>query len=470
MNNGLCFSNPFESVYNVYRRTLIANPLPLSTNQSTIHVLINKHIKGMGALNTIISTLQPKINEWNLPSELIRQCENCSRIIFHTALYNSYWLAQCPIHNLPLTTKCPLCHQRWPDTHQMHLRNCKCCGWFAQDKIYAERKKCNQYIAEKISPLIQIIEGFNKIEKLYSSGEIERPHIDLYHVMTPSILNDVGLLKEDISKIFKIHISPVQTHLIRQEELSEKELSILECQKRNADLHKIKLSVMRGIVASLSIICPRNHTFTTSIVSLNRPCIYCEAFFAWIKLIFEDNLPDPCKIPNVFPVTPPLFIYLESGHKVGVVPFIIQKIIFEKDLMNSFTFILKELRRYKMGIKFKSIHSDLNKDKYEDFYMTNNLFSNYLFFKLENEIYFTFDTSKIIDHKNLEFFNYNFGDTYCTDRIEFLNYGRSNENLLISNPDTIKFTTRYFNRTTYGKFFSVVPKYFTSSSLAWRLS
>ncbi|MES2673492.1 MAG: hypothetical protein V4660_04600 [Pseudomonadota bacterium] len=294
--------------------------------------------------------------------------------------------------------------------------------------------------------------------------------IDIYHLITPSILNDVGLLKKDIFETFKIHFSPVKTHLIRPADLIEKELSILECHKWNAELHQIKLSVMRTIVATLSLVCPKAHTFTTSIISLKKPCIYCEAFFVWIKLIVEDGLPAPHKIPNVFPIAPPLFIYSESGHKLGVVPFNIQKIIFEKDLLSSFTFILKELTRYKMRSEFKNIPKGLHKNKHRDFYRTNNLFSNYLFFKLNNRFYFAFDTSRIIDHENLKILNEAFSDTYCANSIEAQRYHKSEKNLVITNPYIVEFTERYFTSTTYGRFLTAAPKYFTSSSLAWRIS
>ncbi|WP_193909396.1 hypothetical protein [Cellvibrio polysaccharolyticus] len=59
---------------------------------------------------------------------IIRNCPNCAKEGYHSAIFEWRWLANCPIHRMPLSDTCPACLKPWPNMIELARRNCKVCG------------------------------------------------------------------------------------------------------------------------------------------------------------------------------------------------------------------------------------------------------------------------------------------------------------------------------------------------------
>lgn len=147
MNTGyLCFY-AHESAYNRYRRFLVANggrPFSLkelknicrdrSIETDTYHVtrfhfsafLVNeivvRELKTTRAIH--VELLEPTKKGYR-PS---KHCPKCSKIGYHSRLFDLNWLRVCPFHMTDLTDHCVYCGDKWPSIAQLSKTKCTVCG------------------------------------------------------------------------------------------------------------------------------------------------------------------------------------------------------------------------------------------------------------------------------------------------------------------------------------------------------
>lgn len=138
LNLGHAFAQPYESYYAMLRRCLIANPgIPLTTIQTLLRKVDPDH----GSLVERISVLQLSSDlvksERHSPSwaNYRRQCPECAKYLYHTDIYALPWLTRCPLHHCAFTHECPVCHQPWPDMHELATRSCPGCGRLSLDQL-----------------------------------------------------------------------------------------------------------------------------------------------------------------------------------------------------------------------------------------------------------------------------------------------------------------------------------------------
>lgn len=122
MNRGDGFTHPLESQYAVARRILVANPV-LSLQKFRrlyLHPMSHSKIDSLSHLMCEDDPLSLK--------GAVRQCFLCARDLFHPTAYGLAAIKLCPVHNVPLSEKCPDCGMPWKRSLIARKPECKTCG------------------------------------------------------------------------------------------------------------------------------------------------------------------------------------------------------------------------------------------------------------------------------------------------------------------------------------------------------
>ena len=127
INTGVIFRQPYQGCYALVRQILAANS---GMSLSRLEATLRQHVEGHNLVERIIRLQQSglKLDFIEYNQKIIRQCPICARALYHAEIYNLPWLARCPIHNVALTSKCPVCERPWPTLAQLPKRSCTTCG------------------------------------------------------------------------------------------------------------------------------------------------------------------------------------------------------------------------------------------------------------------------------------------------------------------------------------------------------
>lgn len=132
-NFGSLYRRPHQSDAATLRQFLLAN-----MGFSIAYIerkLFDQSIIGINIIEQII-TLQNVLEKGGVTSIDVqikgtdRQCPQCAAHLYHSDLYNLTWLPKCPIHNIPFTSHCPGCREKWPNLQEIPKRQCRVCSLF----------------------------------------------------------------------------------------------------------------------------------------------------------------------------------------------------------------------------------------------------------------------------------------------------------------------------------------------------
>ena len=393
LNLGRVLERPYESNYNAYRRFLIANG---KRSLSEIRQELRKKVE---VIDTRFISLNPRRQTYELfqiynqhsqdetiaidrrniakrASTEIRNCPDCACSCFHSDFYQLTWLTHCPIHNKPITTKCPSCNQSWPLPSKIKQRKCKVCGtthhWGGLKKANAfdMTNTCN----EKLSVLDNLINTYRKVVKgkivnLYMPNNLMSSHssISIGNELFPSMIVTIDPTLSHIFCEYGIKLHKIYTSkytISRQAEplfqdhyyfYYEKNLQLTEAKECRQEVNVIinKQIINRFRINVLNF--PKRFYFgdLSCLQDINRlPAL---ALYVWNNLIEGNGFlggnvfqvlqpPIPCLIKTL------TFDDGEAEYNYNV-PMEVQTIVYKFDLWRVFTHILLYL--YAMRYLFK---------------------------------------------------------------------------------------------------------------------
>lgn len=136
LNLGKRFEKPYESVYTILRRFLVANPgIPLTTIEANLRRIAPEYGLVLSRICALQSTSAPHHEFYGNTNSYLRQCPECAKQLYHTDLFAMPWLTHCPIHHCELVTTCPGCGQPWPDKKALDKRACAYCGRLSFEQL-----------------------------------------------------------------------------------------------------------------------------------------------------------------------------------------------------------------------------------------------------------------------------------------------------------------------------------------------
>jgi hypothetical protein len=343
MNHGLCFFHPNESLYNMYRRLLIANP----AHRSNVKNLLPKR--------ELIKQLKKSFEEFPdnpilkipgacSPKDLTRfyditlgcgyQCPECARLIFHTNLFNYSWIKQCPVHRKNLVDECPECGKKWPDSKGLDKNDCPCCGCSPSNSVYAERLLVQKEMEEKFNLLERVVRKFSDTPEytIYMNAHrISRVSINATHKLVGAFLRSSGELDDSYAAILGLD-SPMPDVKIRT-------FTAVKVERKDAEpavdiFLRIRLAKMQEIVTFLRGLTSNGHILHEGcLYDYERSCPYCYAFGLWYKLIFFNSVNSLLKSISIDVVKPCNYL---GGELWIELPEDIQILLYEKDLEMTF--------------------------------------------------------------------------------------------------------------------------------------
>lgn len=160
INVGRLFARPRESAYAILRRILSVNPgvSYLDIDGALRAALPNRHSpfdRLFGLADHERHTSLANDNKLYRTSYK-RQCPICASELYHTDIYALEWLTRCPIHNVELTSTCPVCGQSWPRLTDIDKRDCPSCG-----------RVSFRYLRETVLPAVRSL-SYQALDNLYT--------------------------------------------------------------------------------------------------------------------------------------------------------------------------------------------------------------------------------------------------------------------------------------------------------------
>lgn len=133
LNLGLSFHRPYESQYATMRRFICANS---ATPWSVLcqQVAVKMGMETLSAKDVLVAVVKlnaqagasPVANL--LPDTPHKYCPQCAVHLYHSPIFDLPWLNTCPIHQVPLVSRCHCCKRVLPRADRVGRRDCECCG------------------------------------------------------------------------------------------------------------------------------------------------------------------------------------------------------------------------------------------------------------------------------------------------------------------------------------------------------
>ncbi len=216
-NTGMSLRRPGESLYSMYRRFLIVNKGSIFNSQTSRKALIELANVTLGDYDASLRSVElfsrieceiVGVNSLAKSSMLspitffaksIKNCDECSKIGFHSELYNLPWITRCPVHKTDLSTRCGTCNKVWPVVSKLLGSDCETCGVkitfsklcernaFTSDNRFKSFNEFTKFNARAVTAHQYSIKEYNS---QYSPSEraIFRKDANLYSRFTPSAL------------------------------------------------------------------------------------------------------------------------------------------------------------------------------------------------------------------------------------------------------------------------------------------
>ncbi|MCL7944674.1 hypothetical protein [Marinobacter sp. ATCH36] len=178
INTGLMFRLPLESDYSAMRRFVIANRTRnLQELRGELAALVPGKRRGQKA------TLAERAQAWEYEycktygidyvapntapvNRELRNCPECARIGYHSALYQYPWVQRCPIHDCDVVTVCPICRTPWPPLTNLLTSDCPCCSARGFQRGAVEKTDLAKRINDKFMPIWRLIGRYEKASGL----------------------------------------------------------------------------------------------------------------------------------------------------------------------------------------------------------------------------------------------------------------------------------------------------------------
>lgn len=395
MNQGLVFYHPNESVYNKYRRLVVANPILRSTfNKINKSALVNFLIQETHNTSVKYPHTSPNalgvddLQEFmNQTLYCRRQCPDCAKIIFHSSLFDCDWIKLCPVHQKALVDCCPECKHPWPNSKEIAERTCPCCGSTPENSVYALRKETQPLLIDKFGQLKRVIEKFNRspVYTLYSRyNHFSRVSISAEHKIVFAFLREAGMIDDAVLNALNVESEEYE---VRTKKFFAKKIDLNSpahpMHPLSSDtLHFIRLAKMNEIVVFLVSLNKCSHDLheASFFYDLEPSCPHCYAFGIWYKLVFCNFLADLSDKSSI--QIPQPCCYLVNDALIEL-PEDIQAIIYEKDLEMSFLVIYRHVLDW---MKTKSNRNGMHVvDRLTETYLRDeNNFFTYFWFQVED--------------------------------------------------------------------------------------